>query len=255
MNFFKRIIIFLGIVFFVFLILLTATLFVLKNLKIKEIIENEIEHSLGIKVAIEKIEFSPLLSHIGASGITIYNPAGFSQDELAYINSIHFVCDPLEILIRKKPDIYLFMLDLARLNIIKNKDGRVNIKQIIPIRVNQPVQDGQKTSFYFDVTVLSVGEVTYTQETAQGPSVRKYPVALKNAAFIGLKDEDEVVKQVIYKALENTDVGKLINLTIMPVVTQLTGTLNTAFGTAKSGAKGAWDLVNLPFNMVFQQKN
>ncbi|MDD4900291.1 MAG: hypothetical protein PHT31_06965 [Candidatus Omnitrophica bacterium] len=49
--------------------------------------------------------------------------------------------------------------------------------------------------------------------------------------------------------------GKLINLTIMPVVTQLTGTLNTAFGTAKSGAKSVWDLVNLPFNMVFQQKN
>ncbi|MDD2752659.1 MAG: hypothetical protein PHN59_05965, partial [Candidatus Omnitrophica bacterium] len=95
MKFFRKIIIFLGIVFCIFLILCTTVLFVLKHLRIKEIVEDEIEHSLGIKVTIEKIDFSPLLAHVGASGITIHNPAGFGQEELAYINSIHFVCDPV----------------------------------------------------------------------------------------------------------------------------------------------------------------
>jgi len=33
----------------------------IKQLRIKEIVEREIEHSLGINVTIERLEFSPLL--------------------------------------------------------------------------------------------------------------------------------------------------------------------------------------------------
>lgn len=253
MKIFKKIIIFLGVIFCLFLILLSILFFVIRNLKIKDIVEDEIEQSLGIKVTIEKIDFSPLLAHIGLSGITIHNPPGFGQDELAYINSIHFVCDPAEILIQKKPNIYLFTLNLQRLNIIKNQDGKVNIKEIIPIDEDHPQKHDQKTSFYFDVLVLSVGEVIYIEHTAQGSNIRRYPIGLKNATFVGLKDEDEVIKQVIYKAIEHTDIGKLINLTIMPVITQLTGTLDAAWGTAKSGVNGIFGLAAMPFKMLFNK--
>ncbi len=248
----ERLVLFLGVVFLVLLILLASVFYIVKHLRIKEIVEGEIEQSLGIKVDIKKINFSPLLVHIVASDITIHNPKGFVEDELAYIKSIHLTFDPLEAITRKKPNIYLFVLDLERLNIIKNSDGRVNIKEIIHANKTGPPKDEKtKEHFYFDVLVLSVGEVDYTEYTASGKREHKYPIGLKNAAFIGLKDEDALVKTVIYRALENTDIGKLIGLTVVPVITQITDTVDSAWGTARTGAKGAWEIATLPFQLLF----
>ncbi|MCX5680729.1 MAG: AsmA family protein, partial [Candidatus Omnitrophica bacterium] len=130
MKILKKIIIFFGIAFLVLLVFLAATFLVIKHLKIKELVENQIEESLGINVSIDKITFSPLLAHVKVQGITVHNPDGFEEKELAYIESIHFVFDPVEMLVSEKPNIYLFAIDLARLNIVKSKDGKVNIKEI-----------------------------------------------------------------------------------------------------------------------------
>ncbi|MDD4895042.1 MAG: AsmA family protein [Candidatus Omnitrophica bacterium] len=250
MNILRKIIVFLGIAFIILIIFLIITFSILKHLRIKEIVEREIEHSLGINVTINKINFSPFLAHIAATGITIHNPSGFVEDELAYIDAIHFVCDPLEIVTMKKPNIYLFALDLKRLNIIKDRDGKVNIKEIISIS-KEDTSVESKTSFYFDVVVLSVGEVNYIDYSQGTKREHKYPIGIKNATFISLKNEDDVVKMVIYKAIENTDIGKLINLKIVPVVSQIKDTMDAAWGTARTGAKGALSIAALPFKLLF----
>jgi hypothetical protein len=236
------------VTFLILIVLLTILFFIVKHLRIKEIVENEIEHYLGINVTINKIDFSPLLAHIEASGITVHNPRGFPEDELAYINSIHFMFDPIEILFQKKPDIYLFTLNLERLNIIKNKEGKVNLKEIIPIK--EGVSREAKTSFYFDVVVLNIGKVKYLDYTGPTKKVHNYHIGIKDATFVGLKDGNEIIKMVVYKAIENTDIGKLINLTIVPVVSQIRNTVDAAWDTARSGAKGAWEIANLPFKLL-----
>ncbi|MCX5706342.1 MAG: AsmA family protein [Candidatus Omnitrophica bacterium] len=249
MKIIRRFIIFLGVVFLTLLILLVILFAIVKHFKIKEIVEKEIEHSLGIQVTIKKIEFSPLLAHIAAKGITIHNPKGFTEDELAYLSSIHFVFDPVEILTRKKPNVYVFALELDRLNIIKNKDGRVNIKEILPVMQTDTPKD-QEAPFYFDMLVLSIGEVNYVDYSGEAKKEHKYPIGIKNATFIGL-NEDKVIKMIVYKAIENTDIGKLINLKIIPVVSQIKDTADSAWGAAKSGAKSAWAIATLPFNLAF----
>lgn len=246
----KKILITLGVIFIILQVLIFTVFVIVKHLRIKEILENEIEHGLGINVTINEIEFSPLLVHIAAKGITIHNPKGFGQEELAYINSIHIVIDPLEVMIRKKPNIYLFALNLERLNIIKNNDGEVNIKKIIPV-MQENATANTEAPFYFDVLVLSIGEVRYIDYTGARKAEHKYTIGLKNAAFAGLKDENEVIKVIVYKAIENTDIGKLINLTIVPVVTQIKDTMDSAWGTARTGLKSAWGIATLPFAMLF----
>ncbi len=250
MKIFRTIFISLGVFFLALLVLLVATFFVVKHLRIKEIVETEIEHNLGINVSIKRIEYSPLLAHVEVRGITVHNPSGFVDSELAYIESLHLVFDPIEIITRKKPNIYLFALDLKRLNIIKNKDGKVNIKEIIPVKEGDTGKD-RETPFYFDVLVLIVGEVRYIEYTAKTKKVNRYPINIKYATFVGLQNENEVVKMVIYKALQNTDIGKLINLTIVPVVSRIGDTIDAAWGTARTGAKGAWEIIDLPFNLIF----
>lgn len=250
MKILKKIIILLGVVFIILIISLFTLFSIIKHLKIKEIIEQQIEHNLGINVTIDKVEFSQLLTYVAARGVTVHNPGGFAEKELAYIKSIHFLFDPLEVIVRNKPEIYVCALDLERLNVIKNKDGKVNIKELIPIEGAESVGDHGR-SVYFDMLVLSVGEVTYTDHTQSPVAVHKYPIGIKEATFIGLKDGDEVVRMVIYKALENTSIGKLINLTIVPVFSDISDTIDGAWGTAKSGLKGAWGIVTAPFKFIF----
>ena len=252
MKILRRIIFTLGLISLVLLILLSASFFVLKQLKIKEIVENEIEHSLGINITIKELEFSPFLAHIGLNGITVFNPPGFPGDELAYIESLHFVYDPVEMITRRKPNIYLMALDLKRLNIAKNKEGKINIKELIPVK-DDTVGAPAETPFYFDVLVLSVGTVTYADYSGKNKKEYTYTIGLKNAAFVGLKDENAVVRMIIFKALENTRIGKLINLTIVPVVSSIGDTVDAAWGTAKIGAKSAWEIGTLPIKLFFGQ--
>jgi len=250
MKILKRIIIGLGAIFLAVVILLVSSFIVIKRLKIKDIVEQQIEQSLGIKVEIKKIEFSPLLAHIWASGVTIKNPEGFPEPELAYIEVIHILIDPLEIVINKKPAIYVLGLDLKRLNIIKNKEGKINIEEIIPIK-NENAVGEDKTPFYFDMLVLSVGQVRFTDYSGVKLKEHIYPIGIKDATFIRLKNEQEVVRLIVNKAIENTDIGKIINLKIIPVASQVGDTFNAAWGTAKVGVKSAWGIVVLPFNLVF----
>ncbi|MFA4993251.1 MAG: AsmA family protein [Candidatus Omnitrophota bacterium] len=250
MKMIKKLVFVFGIIFLVLAVISLASFAVIKHLKIGEIVEKQIEQSLGIDVSIEKIKFSPLLAHIGLSGITIYNPAGFEEKELAYIEAIHFVCDPIEIITSKKPNIYVLGLNLKRLNIMKNKEGKVNLEEINPLKNGDAaIQD--KTPFYFDMLVLSVGQVRFVDYSGPNKKEHVYPIGIKNAAFINLTNEQDVVRMVVSKAIENTDIGKLINLKIIPVVSQIGDTFNSAWGTAKTGAKGVWGIAILPFNLLF----
>ena len=253
MKILKQFLIFLGLVCLILIIAVSFALYSLKNDKLKEMVEKEIEQSLGINVSIEKIEFSSLFTHITASGITIHNPGSFAEDELAYINSVHFLLDPLEIMVKAKPNIYVCALDLKRLNIIKNSDGLVNIEEILPVK-DKYAAAKDITPFYFDMLVLSVGEVRYADYSQGVKKESKYLIGIKMATFIGLRDEQEVVKLVVAKAIENTDIGKLINLKIIPVVSQISDTMDAAWGTAKSGVKSVWGITVLPFNLIFNKK-
>jgi uncharacterized protein involved in outer membrane biogenesis len=250
MKILKRIIVFLGIVFLAIVVLSLVLFSVIKHVKIKELVEQEIEKELGISITIEKLEFSPLLVLIRAEGVTIHNPAGFDEKELAYIASINIVWDPMKIIMRKDPDIYVLALDLARLNIIKNREGKINIKELIPIK-EEGASQKDETPFQFGVLVLSVGEVNYIEYTAAASKTHKYTIGIKEQAFVNLKNEDQLIKLVVYKAIQNTDIGKLINLTVKPILSNVTDTFNAAWGTAQTGARGALEIATLPFKLLF----
>ena len=249
MKILRKIIFILGIATLAVVILLSVIFFAVKHLKIKEIVENEIERTLGIDISIQEIEFSPSLAHVGLKGIVVHNPPGFPEDELAYIESLHLVFDPIEMLTRKKPNIYLLALDLKRLNILKNKDGKINIKELIPVKEGNFSKE-PRSPFYFDIMVLSIGTVRYSDYSGGDKKEHKYTIGLKDATFIGLPDENAVVKMIVYKALENTDIGRLVNLTVVPVISSIGDTVDAAWGTAKIGAKGIWEIGILPLKLL-----
>jgi hypothetical protein len=231
-------------------IIVVGLFLTIKHFRINQLIVNELKEELGLNVSIESITFSPLLAHIEARGITIYNPPEFKEKELAYISSIDFVFDPLEIIFHIKPQIYLFAIDLERLNIIKNIEGKVNLKEIAPIKHQESTDD--QYPFSFGVMVLSVKEVNYNEYSAQGKKTSKYMINMKNQTFVQVIDEDQLIRLIVSKAIENTDIGKLIHLKVTPVLSDLHNTVDSALGTAHQGFKSAFEIITLPFRVVFK---
>jgi len=247
----KIIFIVLGGIFLVFSIICSAAFFLLKRVDFKAIIEKEIKTELGVNVSIQKLNISPLFTRVSAINIYVDNPAGFEEKELAYISQLHLLWDPVEAIIRKKPNIYACAIDLKRLNVVKNKEGLVNLNEL-PI-IKNPKPDQQP--FFFYLLLISVGELNYTQYNHKGQkATRNYPVHIYREAFYNVKDEDDVAKMVIYKAIGTTEVGKLANITIVPVVSDVSDTVSSAWVTVRSGAKSAAEIVAIPFKLIFGWK-
>lgn len=250
MKIIKILVFSLGIIFLSVALLSFTTFLIVKHLKIEEFIEQELERELGVSVSIKHFEYSPLLTHLAAKGVSVRNPKGFQEEELCYIPSIDLVFDPLEAILRKRPNIYIFKIEIERFNIIKNSAGKVNINELPAFtKDNSPEKD--ETPFYFDVLVLSVGEVNYIEHSLSHVKTHRYPIGMKDQAFVGLENEEAVIKLITFKAIQNTDIGKLINLTVVPIVSNVSDTMNAALGTAKSGVKGAWEVATLPFKLIF----
>jgi hypothetical protein len=250
MKIFKSLTIILGIIFLFIVLLSVATFVIVKHIRIKDLIEYEIEQQLGINVTIKELGCSPFLTHIFAKGITIHNPPGFKGEELAYIKAIHLVWDPGDMIILKKPSIYVCGVNLERLNVIKNEKGKVNIEELMPVQNQWTIsQDG--TPFFFDILVLSIGDVKYTEYTASSVKTHTYHINIKNKPFVLLQDENEVIKLIIYNAIQNTDIGRLVHLTVTPVFSGVSNTFDSAWGTAKVGTKSAWEIATMPFKLIF----
>lgn len=250
MKIIKGIIFALGILSLLIVILISTTFIIAKHVRVKDLVEKEIEQCLGINVTISDIKFSPFFARISMKGIIIHNPQGFAEDELAYLEYLHFSFDPIEVFIKPNPYIYLTAVDLKRLNIIKNKNGKINLKELGAV-MGEAGKNAPKPPFQFAVVVLSVGEVKYIDESGPSRKETKYVIDMKEVTFVGLKDENAVVKMIIYKAIEHTDIGKLINLTIVPVFSSISNTMGSAWGTAKVGAKSVWEIATLPVKLLF----
>jgi len=249
MKLLKRLIIASGIIFLLLFIFLATIIFVGMSLRVKDLVEYEIEQELGINVTISSIHCSPLFAQIVAKGVTVHNPAGFTEPELAYINSIRLVFDPLEAIIQRKPNIYLFAIDIERLNVVRNAQKKINIQEIIPKKKTEAVSESQ-TPFYFDVMMVSIAKVNFLDYASGKKKTSSYPVRIKNATFVNLRNGSEVVRMIVFEALRYTEIGKLLHMTVIPVVSQVNNTVSAAWGATKTGAKSMWEIVSMPFHLI-----
>ncbi len=252
MKIFKRLMVTLGIILLVLLVLIATTVFVARNLRMKDIVEHELEQELGINVTIEQIYFSPLLAHIEARGITVHNAPGFKEKELAYIDFLRLNFDPLEMLIERKPHVNLFVVEIKRLNVVRNAQGKINIKEIVPDKEDQVISETQ-TPFYFDVAIISIKDVNFIDYKSGHKKEYHYPIHIMHATFMNLKNGSEVVNRVVFEALKHTEIGKLVHVTFVPIASQVSDTMSAAWGMTKSGVKSAWEIFTIPAN-VFKGK-
>jgi hypothetical protein len=251
--------IFLGIL--LALLLITGLVFYYvaeKNLFVKKLLIEKSENLLGLKIEIADLDVSPFATHLRIEGLKISNPEGFPEKEMAYIPSLIMVCDPIKYMREKKMHYYLIDLNVDYVNIIKNKDGLVNLKEIKPFknREEKPKEKDKNKpgNYYVEIFRLNLGDIYYIQHTPEGAvKTKKYPLQIKNALFSNIDNPRDILDLIVIKIFSNTEIGKIINMNMVPIISDVSNVVELTGKTMQATIKGLVNSVTTPFKIIFDR--
>lgn len=252
--------VFLGIILTLILIAGLLTYYIAKkNLFVKELLIKRSEALLGLKIKIDDLDVSPFATHLRVEGLRVFNPDGFEEKELAYIPLITLVCDPIEYLKNKKLHFYLFDLNIKFINIIKNQAGLINVKEIKPFKEreqkaqNHATETTQKknSNYYIEIFRLNLGDIYYIQHTENGQvKTKKYPLEIQNALFSNIDKPRDILDLIIIKIIANTEIGKIINMNMVPIISDVSNVVELTGKTMQATIKGLVNGVATPFKIL-----
>lgn len=243
---------FLTVIITVIFIAALFTVFIAgKNIFVKRLIEKGIKSAVGLDITIKDLDVSPFGTHLKIEGLTVNNPEGFEEREMVYIPQIMIVCDPVEYLRNKKIYFYLFDINVQRLTIVKNKEGRVNIKEIACLE-DEPGGEGNSVSFDIEILKLTLTDIYYiNHQHGSTPLRKKYHVNIKDAMFSKVDSSEDIVRLVVLRVLSDTEIGRLINMSVVPLASDLHDVVSLTGKTVEASVRGFLNVVTMPFRIIF----
>jgi hypothetical protein len=228
-----------------------------KNLIVARILEKEAQETLGLKISMDSLDVSLFATHLRIRGLRVYNPQDFNVKEMAYIPSVMIICDPVEYLKTRHFELYFLDLDIDHVNVVKNKDGKVNLKEIKIIKDlmehsagNRPAKPQEKRGsvFSLDVFRLTFKEVYYTDYSgSRSTETKKYALNIKDQVFTNVDSFRDIIDLIILKIIDNTEVGRLVNLSLSPILEDASNVVELTGKALKDTMRG----VISPFAIIF----
>ena len=228
-----------------------------KNVLAKTAVMGGVRAMTGLNLTIGSMDVGILNTAIRIRGLTLENPAGFTDRVMIDLPEIYVNYD-LGAFLAQKVHLREVRLNLKEFTVIRNSQGKVNVEalKVVQESKGKPAPSVQKTEaakapkIQVDVLQLKIGKVVFKDYTGGGaPKVQEFPLNL-NERYTRITNPQVFAGLVVSRALMNTTVGRLtgVNLTALQseVNTQLKeamrGALETAAGLTdgvKIGAQGA----------------
>lgn len=163
---------------------------------------------LGSRVEIGGLSFGIAKQRAVINNLEIYNPQGFPQEKLLDLPLIDLQYD-LSALLAGKLYLPRVRVDLKRLVVIKDKEGKLNVDSL---KVSQKPEEAKEKErpqkampFRIDYLFLNIGQVVY-KDFSQGakPVVQVYEVNIKNKQYRNLTSAQQFVALVLVESLQHT---------------------------------------------------
>ncbi len=187
---------------------------------------------LGVPVKIAKLDLGIFSGRMGLYGVEIRNPEGFKEKTLASIPEIYVSANLLALF---KRDIHIreIRLNLDQIIIEKNAASKINLLELKtsrgaggqaspqdssgkPLPPSEP-KPAPKMNLKIDEVRLSLGRARYVDSSSGTPSVKEFPLEIRDLVLRDVTDPAEVVQEIVAKTLEkagmNALLGKLSDLT------------------------------------------
>ncbi len=206
--------------FIIILIIIVVVLVVGRNIIVKFAIEKGAQASAGVPIKIEKLSLGLTTTHVGISGLKVFNPKGFPKEVMFHAPEI-FVDYNLGAILRGKIHIEDIRLDFDKFVVVKNEKGETNLEALKPKeKDDQPKEtvqegsDGDKKGpeIQIDHLSLKVGTVIFKDYSSGGePKVTEYKINISEE-LNDVTDAQALVGFIMAKALAKTALSSLGNL-------------------------------------------
>ncbi len=196
------------------LLVVIVLLVVFKDFVIKNAITTVGSKVVGTKLEIDKFSYKVLSQKINIEGIKLYNPKGFPEEPLIFIDQIVVNYD-LSAILKGKIHCPLVVLDLREMVVVKNKEELLNVDEI-PIVKNQSDEEASTVeakkqekpadvNMQIDLLRLTVSKVVYKDYSKGGePTIKAYDVGIKDKEYKDITSPNQLVGLIMVGAMKGT---------------------------------------------------
>jgi hypothetical protein len=192
--------------FLILLLVLVVAGILLLDTIAKAVIEHRIRRATGLDAKIGKLEIGIFNSKVTLENFVVYNSAEFGGSPLVQMPELHVEYDR-GALFSRKLHYKLVRFNLAQLNIVENKNGRLNTEML---QKNLPGTAGSKPGgphigYQFtgiDTLNLTLGKVTFVS-MKQGGVPEELKMDMQNVLIPNVKSGQDLSAVMIVIALKN----------------------------------------------------
>jgi uncharacterized protein involved in outer membrane biogenesis len=225
---------------------------VLKNVLIQAAITGSISRAAHVPVQISSTDFSLMKSSIRIKGLRVMNPSGYPDKLMIDAPLVLIDMDP-RALFHGQAHFEEVRIDLREVQVVKNKDGKVNVEAAKPTEKEkekqkqsqqaaaQPKTTGAKgPKLKIDKLVLSIGKVTYKDYSGGGPkpAVQDFEINIKDRVYTNIDNPSAIVSLVMFEALTRTTLSRLAGLDLGVFKDGALGAISGGLGLVSDGAEG-----------------
>ncbi len=217
------------VMFMAALVVVAAAVLIAKDVIAKNVVTAGVRAVLGIPMEIDNLNVGIFDTSVRIEGLTIYNPDGFVDHQLAYIPLI-YVDYELWSALKGKLHCTLVELDIKKITIVRNKEGEVNINRLKSISSAKEEAVEQKSAgrksgrrergikkspeksseIQIDKLILTVDTVIYKNYERRGkPAVKQFSVGIDHEEFENITNLNQIVRVVIVRVLKQTGLGNI----------------------------------------------
>jgi len=197
---------------FIIVVVVLCAMVLFKDSIIKQVIVTAASGVMGTKMEIDSFSTSFTKQKVRIEGFRVYNPKNFPEGILLDIKSVGVEFD-LGMVFQGKIHMPYVEFDLNELNIVKNKDGDVNItslkisqekKKDESQKKEKPSEDKKKSDlkFQIDLVSLNINKIVHTDHSVGVvPVVKVYDVNLKNKEYRNITSPEQLIALILTSSM------------------------------------------------------
>lgn len=186
----------------VVVVLAVFGLFFGRNIVARTVVVNGIKQAAGLDINIASVAID--LPIVSVKGLTIYNPAGFTDKVMAQFPEITLDID-LPGIFKNKIHFKRLTLDVGEVNVVLNEQGKLNVNSLALLL--PPKGTGTPPEVKIDELMLKVAKVSYKGYIpVAGVQAREFNPGI-NETFRNVTDPSKVAVQVVQRIVTKAGVG------------------------------------------------
>jgi uncharacterized protein involved in outer membrane biogenesis len=178
-----------------------------------------------LKLAIDDVDIGFPGTYAGLMGVTVNNPSGFPDEPMISAPEV-YVDYTIPGLMGRSIHLEELRLNVDQIVIVRNADGRINVKELLPPSQAGPGEPSGPPEFKIDSLSLKIGKVIYRDYTMGDPPREQVFTLNIDDQYANVSSPGGIAALIVGKALMNNALYSLSSLDLQG----LTGMAGNALG-------------------------